>query len=272
MLELTDELRLELKNKYNPEGSTLRLAQLRMLEMLKFINKVCSDNNISYWIDYGTLLGAVRHGGFIPWDDDMDIAMTWKDYRKFKKLMINNNPSDEFVLHCHKTDKGCYRVWGSVRDLKSESLQDSQIHKFQKYRGLNIDIFIYRDLYLRLFSRICMFINCKKIEIRLHQGKNDVITKSYYLLLRVLRRIFYMLSLIYPGKRDDLHHLYGTGFSESHSKENVYPLRKIVFEGEVFSAPSNFDGYLKEMFGKTWNLIPEEKDRATHEIEVLFKS
>ena len=111
MLELTEELRRELKNKYNPDGSTLRKAQMRMVEMLKFIDKLCSDNNIDYWIDYGSLLGAVRHGGFIPWDDDMDIAMTWKDYKKFRKLMINNNPSDEFVLQCHKTDKGCYRVW-----------------------------------------------------------------------------------------------------------------------------------------------------------------
>lgn len=272
MFELTEELSRELKNKYNPDGSTLRLAQVRMVEMLKFIDKICSDNDIDYWIDSGTLLGAVRHEGFIPWDDDMDVVMTWKDYKKFKKLMIKNNPSDEFILQCHKTDKGCYRVWGSIRDLKSECLQDSKLHKFQKYRGLNMDIFVYRDLYFKFFYRVCMYINCKKIEVRLHQGKNDVITKFYYLLLRILRCFFYLLNYLYPGKRDDLHHFYGSGFSECHLKSNVYPLRRIMFEGVECNAPSNINGYLEELYGKTWNLIPDEIDRQTHEIEVLFNS
>ena len=72
-----------LREKYSPDGSTLRKAQLRMLEMLKFIDGVCKDNGIEYWIDYGTLLGAARHGGFIPWDDDTDICMTIDNLKKF---------------------------------------------------------------------------------------------------------------------------------------------------------------------------------------------
>ena len=186
--------------------------------------------------------------------------------------MINNNPSDEFVLQCHKTDKGCYRVWGSLRDLKSECMQDSKLHGFQKYRGLNIDIFIYRDLYLRFFSRVCMYINCKKIELRLHQGKNDIITKLYYWLLGVLRQFFYLLNRIYPGKRADLHQLYGSGLPESHLKCNIYPLKRIMFEGVECNAPGVFDSYLEDRYGKTWYLIPEDKDKMTHGIEVQFHS
>jgi len=74
----------ELREKYNPDGSELRHAQLRMLEMLSFLDKVCTENKITYWIDDGTLLGAVRHGGFIPWDDDVDVAMPLDDYSGLK--------------------------------------------------------------------------------------------------------------------------------------------------------------------------------------------
>ena len=82
----------QLKAKYNPEGSTLRKAQLRMAEMLKYIDKICHEHSITYWMDFGTLLGAVRHGGFIPWDDDTDICMPIEDYERFKRLLITPPP------------------------------------------------------------------------------------------------------------------------------------------------------------------------------------
>ena len=72
---ITDTLQNELRERYNPNGSTLRKQQLRMLEMLQYIDSVCKKHNIRYWLCSGTLLGAVRHGGFIPWDDDVDIEM-----------------------------------------------------------------------------------------------------------------------------------------------------------------------------------------------------
>ncbi|MBD5280217.1 MAG: hypothetical protein HDS35_06710 [Bacteroides sp.] len=75
------KLQAELRAKYNPEGSDLRKAQLRMLSLLIFLDKVCKDNNLEYWLDSGTLIGAARHGGFIPWDDDCDIEMMEKDYK-----------------------------------------------------------------------------------------------------------------------------------------------------------------------------------------------
>ena len=78
----------QLRARYNPDGSDQRRAQLRMLEMLKFVDSFCKENDIKYWLEGGTLLGAMRHGGFIPWDDDTDICMTYSDAEKFKRLMI----------------------------------------------------------------------------------------------------------------------------------------------------------------------------------------
>ena len=72
-------LQQELRARFNPDGSLLRRHQLRMLEMLTYIDGVCVQHDIPYWLSSGTLLGAVRHGGFIPWDDDVDIELLRRD-------------------------------------------------------------------------------------------------------------------------------------------------------------------------------------------------
>ena len=82
----TGETTKELKQRYNPDNSDLRKAQLRMLEILKFVTNICDKNNLNYWLSSGTLLGAYRHQGFIPWDDDLDIEMPRKDYLKLRQF------------------------------------------------------------------------------------------------------------------------------------------------------------------------------------------
>ena len=83
-------------SKYNGEGTMLRKAQLRMLDILIAVDKICRKHNIPYWLDYGTLLGAVRHGGFIPWDDDLDISMMKEDYDRFLTIASKELPEQFF--------------------------------------------------------------------------------------------------------------------------------------------------------------------------------
>ena len=81
-----------LKERFNPEGSLLRRQQNRMTEMLVFIDGVCRKHNIKYWLCSGTLLGCIRHGGYIPWDDDLDIEMLREDYLKLLKVLPSELP------------------------------------------------------------------------------------------------------------------------------------------------------------------------------------
>ena len=79
------------------QTKSVRDVQMKILEVMKYIDRVCRENNIVYYIMGGTALGAIRHGGFIPWDDDLDIFMTPTEYTKFKKMMEAEN-NQKFML------------------------------------------------------------------------------------------------------------------------------------------------------------------------------
>ncbi|MCD8203323.1 MAG: LicD family protein, partial [Prevotella sp.] len=130
MIYNTGETSEQLKAEYNPEGSILRKAQLRMLDMLIYFDEVCKKIGVDYRIDSGNVLGAVRHGGFIPWDDDMDVVVDLKDYKRLCNYMLEH-PHSQYVLQCKKTDPEFYNFWNVLRDTKSEYIQDSRIHNIR---------------------------------------------------------------------------------------------------------------------------------------------
>ena len=138
---IDSQLQQELRERFNPDGSMLRKQQLRMLEILLYIDKVCKENNINYWLSSGTLLGAVRHGGFIPWDDDLDIEMMREDYDRFQKVFSNN---EDYVLQTYKSDKNYLLPFAKVRDLHSE-LDELGNNVSFKYKGCFVDIFIFSN-------------------------------------------------------------------------------------------------------------------------------
>lgn len=129
-----------LRSKYNPDGSLLRKSQLKMLDMLKFVDEVCSNNEIEYWLDSGTLLGAVRHGGFIPWDDDTDICMTRDNFEKFKSVISSKLYGGKGVyLQYNGLDKHYYPTWAKIRETYSDEL----LGDFDGDTGFTqVDIFI----------------------------------------------------------------------------------------------------------------------------------
>ena len=95
------ELQEKFRAEYNPDGSILRRQQVKMLDILLHVDKFCKEHNITYWLSSGTLLGAVRHGGFIPWDDDLDIEMRREDFLRFKSLWKD---SDDYIMQSHEND------------------------------------------------------------------------------------------------------------------------------------------------------------------------
>jgi len=262
----------QLRSRFNPDGSDLRRAQLRMLDMLRFIDGVCTKNNIKYWIDSGTLLGAARHGGYIPWDDDTDICMPKADYQKFKQIMLTQNVSSEFVLQCDETDKGFFSPWDVLRDLKSEYIQDSALHNIRKFKGVQVDIF-YQDDKVYEFARKWMITLYKKMVLRVISSKSWK-AKLLKPFLRINYRIFKycltpILHLLHPKENEYYRMPYGASFKSIRFKKNIYPLQRVEFEGGYFSAPANVDAYLKDIYGD-WQQVPDIDHIQTHNVKVKF--
>ena len=132
----------------------LRQAQKIMLYIMKKIHEVCVKHNIKYWLDYGTLLGAIRHDGFIPWDDDLDICMMREDYEKFNKV-AQAELGDEFFWQTPETDTDLCYEYGKVR-LNGTLWQETvwmHTDKLKNY-GLFIDVvFSRKKILLICFSK-----------------------------------------------------------------------------------------------------------------------
>src|SRR5688500_4592922 len=126
------------------QDGRLRQAQLKMLEMLKFVASICDKYHLEYWLEGGTLLGAIRHQGFIPWDDDLDISMPRDSYIQFLNYAGKELPASMW-LQTPKTDTGYYNVSVplKIRDRNSYYLAQRERGDEPYQQGVYIDIFVY---------------------------------------------------------------------------------------------------------------------------------
>ena len=124
---------------YNAEGTQLRKLQHRLYDMLVEFDTFCKDNNIKYTLEGGTALGAYRHKGFIPWDDDIDIAMDIKEYHRFCKL-FKENPTTNLRLQDNSTDSLYWNGFAKIRDTHSSFVEHGKQIVY-KENGCFIDIF-----------------------------------------------------------------------------------------------------------------------------------
>ncbi len=261
-------------SRYNGKDTTLRKAQMRMLQILIEIDKICRKHNITYWLDSGTLLGAVRHGGFIPWDDDLDITVLRKDYKKLRKALQSELP-EQFVFQDWTTDKYAFDHYGRVRDTKS--LFDWAYFRKQTHRGLFCDIFVAEKgvsmeikkkidfLFGRVFRTLNNYgyVSCNSIIKR----------KLLYFCAVCLAPLAYLLigmeriaAKIIPGNLLILS--FGTNWYSQRYTNDIFPLQEIEFENYLFYAPHNTDKYLKHIYGDYMKLPPEEKRRDWHGVNI----
>lgn len=245
----------------------LRQAQLRMLNILKEVDRICKNNNINYWLSDGTCLGAVRHKGFIPWDDDIDIAMMPEDYEKFLKIAPKELCSENYFLHTKNTDPNMALNSAKVRDRKSLFIDECEIENEKYHQGIYIDIFPMAYLKnINIFTQKLFSIITKVKDLNPYAGnkrKQKLILK-YLGVILICKKI----STIFFAKEKTQEIGYRYLYSQIQRLENIFPLSEIEFEGYKFPCPNNVDLYLKELYGDTYMNLPPEKDRVWHAKEI----
>lgn len=127
------------------EIDNLKKGQRRLTKIFKFFDKVCRENGIKYWLNGGTLIGAVRHKGWIPHDADIDVSMTNRDFKKLQKVMYKTKLPNGMWFQDEKTDPyyedaRVFDIWGKMRDLNL-SYVDEKDHSI--HNGIQLDIFVF---------------------------------------------------------------------------------------------------------------------------------
>ena len=258
-------------SRYNGEGTQLRKAQLKMLEILKAVDVICRKHNIDYWIDAGTLLGAVRHKGFIPWDDDIDISVRREDYKRMREILQQELPSN-LVFVDWTTDKNYFDACGRVK--MRNTYVEIPAFRYQKEQGVWIDVLPMEALASYQEKVLGEHIFGKVFRHAHNEGK--AVKRSFlaYWITRFIALVLYPFAYLiisifrWHGRKNSNILTYGFALCTvypKHKLEWIFPTTDIQFEDAIVRAPHDFDKYLTEFYGDYMQIPPEDK-RVTHSL------
>ena len=255
--------------------------QERLLLLLKEIDAICKKHDITYYIDGGSAIGAIRHNGFIPWDDDIDIAMTRENYEKFNKIIDDELPEGR-VYESFERNKKYTMLYGRYCDTTSTSiLKTSMIDVFKS--GAFIDIFILdpypneekkRKKYMRLLSAYAEYVNPYYFLQVTHDNYFDI------LKLRILGFFLgrmglykYINKKLFSFKEEDCNDYCFRFdlFKFIYPKEYFKEPRIMKFEDMDAPVPTMIEDYLKVHYGNTWMYIPKPDNQEVHDVVTNVK-
>lgn len=252
---------------------SVRSVQEKILETMKFIDKLCREHGIVYYIMGGTALGAVRHGGFIPWDDDLDIFMTPGQYQKFKSV-FENTKSEQFVLQEWRTDKR-FLEYAKVRMNGTTFIEENFKNCMDMHHGIYVDIMILHKVPENKFIQKMVYYESKFVTLYgLSQRNWKPKSKSQKVVLdslkfmpcKLMARIAYSHIYRYDGRKDNYKYCYWITpakfrnglFDKSFFEKPV----DINFEDTNLLGSEKIKEYLEYRYGDYMKLPSEEQRKA----------
>ena len=241
---------------------------MRMLDILLVVSSILEKYNIPYFLYGGTLLGAVRHGGFIPWDDDLDIGVLPKDIPRIQNVLQSELP-ENMVFQSMATEWNFYMVICKVRD--KNSIFKDPYSKRMRERGIYIDLIPFEELVTtKWIKRSIDFVYVRSLR-GIHNYNDRFIEKflGYLCYLPAVLCVWVCRTwtkIFHSHKWGDG---YGWGCAELMRENEIFPLGTIQFEGHAFPCPANPKEMLMAFYGDYMQIPPEDK-RVTHLAEITF--
>ena len=248
------------------------------IEILDEIVRVCDKLKINYYLAGGTLLGAIRHKGFIPWDDDIDLVMMREDY----DLFIKKAPSildKKYFLQCYETDNNCYFPFIKIR--KNNTLFDEkelENIKADVNKGIFVDIFpmeTIKNPKSKTLRIKAMFIKNIWEVVFLKMGIYKSSKETRHPLITNILNLFSLNYLKQKQiellkKQNDKEGKYLTNLvgaydyrKDIYEKDKIVTPKEVLFEGKKYKSFTDEDYYLSILYGDYMKLPPKEK-RVTH--------
>ncbi|MGT2799453.1 LicD family protein [Streptococcus marmotae] len=260
-------------------NQTMKELQLNILEdVIQF----CEENKIRYFLSGGSMLGAIRHGGFIPWDDDIDLCMPRPDYLRF----LTEYRHERFKVYAWELDSDFRCTYAKVADLKTILEENAD---FNKEIGINIDIFPVDGLpekaknrkwfvsYMIFLNRLASFLILKDLSKRGFL-KSAIIAavQQTMKMLKVERKLighvikkaqtYSFAQASYVGVV-----VWGYGLKEIFRKETMTTYLTVPFEHYQVTILEEYETYLSQIYGDYMTLPPEEEQTATHQSQARWK-
>lgn len=260
------------------DQETLRKVQLKELEMLLEVQRICEKHQIRYYLCGGTLLGAVRHKGFIPWDDDIDITMLREDYERFLKV-APGEISDRYYVESARSDPDYVYSFCKVRANGTVYMEECT-SKLDIHQGIWIDIFPLDDIQQIDYE----VLDKRDHRIKIWQTAVDYRAKIITLTKPASVIFFKILTLLNKHKlmarkekvmqeANSSAPAYVIDYCTPYGyKKTIFPVSmyldpvEVEFEGHRFTTVNDYDRYLTQMYGDYMQLPPVEKRGSEHGI------
>ena len=261
----------------------IELEELRRIQIsiLDVVTDFCEKHAINYWIDSGTLLGAIRHKGYIPWDDDIDIGMLREDYDKFMDLFNKHN--SRYKFYCIENNPNFLYPHGKVLDTTTVLYEpDKKGNKL----SVNIDIFVYDnapnedDKVEKMYDRRDKYRRLQELRCAKNKPRGNIIRRIFVHLVRGVLHLFpknYFIKKILKNSRRYVNAKTVrvgnfTAYSRIACDKSIFnEFIKVEFEGKEYNAPIGYDAWLTAFYKDYMTLPPEEKRVSHHTFEAYIE-
>lgn len=252
---------------------SVRSVQEKILYIMKYIDNLCRDNGIIYYIMGGTALGAVRHGGFIPWDDDLDIFMTPEQYNKFKSVFYKTE-STEFILQEWRTDSK-YLEYAKVRMNGTTFIEEHFKDRKDMHHGIYVDIMILHKVPENRIIQKLVYFESKFVTLyglsqRNWMPKSElqalVLKSLKFLPCKLMARIAYRHIYKYDNRKNNFKYCYW--ITPAKFKNGLFDKTffekpvDINFEDTKLLGSEKIKEYLEYRYGDYMKLPSEEQRKA----------